>query len=256
MNQVKKALSERKPTFGSWIQTGSPTAAEILCDAGCAWIGIDCEHSDIDLAKMTEVMRAIYGRGTLPLVRVKTNDTLAIRQALDMGAAGVIVPMVESAEEAKKAVCSALYPPEGVRGFGYCRANGWGRGFDRYAATFNREAIVVAMIETKAGVEHIDEILSVGGIDGVFIGPYDLSGSLGVTGQTEHPLVTEACAKVAAACKRAGKSAGKHIVLPRPERIKEAIMQGYTFLALGADIVFLAEGIETALNHAKQEDGV
>lgn len=241
MNRVKEALRVGKPTVGSWIQTGNVVAAEILAAAGFDWIGIDCEHSSITADVMSDVMRSIGDRA-VPLVRVKTNAPLDIRRALDMGAGGVIVPMINSAEEAHAAVLAAKYPPEGVRGFGYCRANGWGEQFDEYAARANDEIVVIAMLETKAGVEHADEILRVDGIDGVFIGPYDLSGSLGVTGQTNHPLVQAACASVADSCRRSGKAAGQHIVRPTRALVDKALAEGFTFIALGADIVYLADG--------------
>lgn len=250
MNRVKTALLKGEKTIGSWIQTGSPVAAEILACAGYDWIAIDCEHSSITTADMSEVMRAIGGHA-LPLVRVQQNAPLDIRRALDMGAGGVIVPMVSSGEDARAAVRAVKYPPVGVRGFGYCRANEWGERFDEYAKKANKETIVIAMIETKEGVEHAEEIIGTDGIDGVFIGPYDLSGSLGVTGQTGHPAVKEACDRVAAVCKKLGKAAGLHIVRPDKEQIDSALARGFTFIALGADIVFLAEGASGALEHIK-----
>lgn len=243
MNKVKEALLNGKITLGSWIQTGNPVAAEIIANAGYDWIGIDCEHSSITTSVMSDVMRAI-GEKAIPLVRVQTNNTLDIRRALDMGAGGVIVPMINNKNEAEHAVNSVKYPPVGVRGFGYCRANGWGKHFDEYAKSFNNDSVVIAMIETREGVENIEEILSVDGIDGVFIGPYDLSGSLGVTGQTGHPLVKEACDKVALACKKLNKAAGLHIVRPDKAQIESAKERGFTFIALGADIVYLLDGAE------------
>lgn len=252
MNKVREALLNGKPTIGTWIQTGSPVAAEILARAGYDWIAVDCEHSSIGIESFAETARGIYGRGVVTLARVRENDTLAIRQVLDMGAEGVIVPMVNSAEDARRAVQSAKYPPVGQRGFGYCRANNWGVDFASYAQTANEDVCVVVMIESKQAVEQIDEILSVEGVDGVFIGPYDMSGSYGCVGKTSEPVIIEACAKVLEACERHGKAAGQHIVLPNDQNVSKALADGFTFIALGTDIVFLADAARDALAFARK----
>jgi len=188
----------------------------------------------------------MYGRRAVPLARVRENDVLAIRQVLDMGAQGVIVPLVNSAEEAAQAVRAARYPPAGIRGYAFSRMNEWGREFDAYAAKANDAVAVVVMIESKEGAEHIDAILDVEGVDGVFIGPYDLSGSFNVPGQTEAAPVRKACRRVLDACANAGKSAGIHVVIPTPKAIASAIEDGFTFLALGVDTVFLGGGARDA----------
>lgn len=239
MNKVRKALLNRELTVGSWIQTGSPAAAEIIANAGYDWIGVDCEHSDIHINEFAQVLRGMHGRGAVPLARVRENDTLAIRQVLDMGAGGVIVPLVNNAEQARAAVAAAKYPPLGVRGFGYARMNNWGVDFDKYAAQANDEISVVVMIESREAVESIEEILGVEGVDGTFIGPYDMSGSYGCVGKTDDPVILKACDKVVNACARHNKAAGKHIVLPDEKSIERAVGDGFTFIALGADIVFL-----------------
>ena len=226
-------------------------AAEILARAGYDWVAVDCEHSSIGIENFAEVARGIHGRGAATLARVRENDMLAIRQVLDMGAEGVIIPMVNSAEDARKAVLAAKYPPVGVRGFGYCRANNWGVDFASYAQNANEDICVVVMIESKEAVEHIDEILAVEGVDGVFIGPYDMSGSYGCVGKTSDPVIVEACAKVLEACKRCGKAAGQHIVLPDDKNVAKALADGFTFIALGTDIVFLADGARDALAFAR-----
>ena len=242
---LKETLAARTPAIGCWIQVASPTVAEIFSAAGFDWAAVDCEHSDIGLNELASILRGF--RNTVPLVRVKQNDPLSIRQPLDCGAAGVIVPLIHSADEAKAAVRSALYPPDGIRGFAYCRANDHGMSFDEYVKNANAQTVVIAMIESESAVECIDEILAVDGLDGVFIGPYDLSGSLGVTGKTDHPKVLEALDRVCAACARAGKAAGQHIVRPDAETVQRALSTGYTFLALGVDTVFLSEGSRTSL---------
>lgn len=238
-NKVRKALLDCRPTLGSWMQIGHPVPAEILANAGFEWVCVDAEHTDIGVEGVTNIMRAMAHTKTAPVVRVSQNSTIEIRQMLDAGAQGIIVPMVNTAADAEKAVAAAKYPPQGVRGFGYCRANKHGTEFDRYVRSANDDIFVVAQVEHIDGVNNIDAILAVDGIDGVFIGPYDLSGSLNIPGQLEDPRVQDALQKVLDACRCAGKSAGLHVVAPEPDKIAAALNQGFTFLALSVDMLFM-----------------
>ena len=154
------------------------------------------------------------------------------------------------AEQAKNAVRAAKYPPLGIRGFAFVRANGWGKDFDNYAKSANDDVLLAVMIETKQAVENIDEILEVDGVDAVLIGPYDLSGSYGVTGKLDNPEVLHGMEKVLEACNRHGVAAGQHIVNPNETNVKRALEQGYTFLALGMDTVFIADGAKAASSYA------
>jgi 2-keto-3-deoxy-L-rhamnonate aldolase RhmA len=250
-NPVREALLRRRVTLGTWVQIGHAAVAEVLAEAGFEWIAVDCEHTDIDVEGFTRLARGMHGRGPVPLVRVRENDTLAIRQALDAGARGVIVPLVSNAEEAARAVAAAKYPPEGVRGFSFSRMNKWGVDFDDYAARANRDVAVVAMVESRQAVQEIDAILAVDGVDGAFIGPYDLSGSYGAPGRTDAAEVVEACRSVVEACRRAGKSAGLHVVIPTAEAIAQAVQDGFTFLALAVDTVLLDRAAREALGAAR-----
>lgn len=251
-NLVRKALLERKVTLGTWMQIGHPAIAEVFSNAGFDWIAADCEHTDIDVDAFTNLARGMYGRGSIPMVRVKQNDTLAIRQMLDAGAQGVIVPLVNTAEEAERAVAAAKYPPEGIRGFAFCRANNWGKDFDRYSETANRDVAVVVMIESRQAVENIEEILQVEGVDGVFIGPYDMSGSFGVIGQTSHEMITNAYSRVVEACRKYKKAAGLHVVIPTEEAISKAVKDGFTFIALGMDDVFIDQAARKTIEVANR----
>ena len=244
---VKKALLDRELSVGSWLQSSSPVMAEIMARSGFSWLAADCEHGDVDLQGFANQARAISQFPCVPFFRVAENSTILIRRALDLGAGGVIVPLVNTAEEAVRAVAAAKYPPLGVRGFAFQRANSWGLDFDSYCPTANELVSVVVMIESKEAVANIDSILAVDGVDGVFVGPYDMSGSYGVPGQTSHALVSDACRKVAEACAKAGKSAGMHIVIPDKGKVDKAIADGFTFLALGMDTVFVASGSAAAL---------
>lgn len=247
-NPVRRALLACSPTVGTWMQVGHPAVAEVLSGVGFDWIAADCEHTDMGPAEFVAMARGMHGRGAVPLVRVRENDTLAIRQMLDMGAQGVIVPLVNTAEEARRAVSAAKYPPAGVRGFAFHRANDWGQRFSEYAATANEDVAVIVMIESRQAVENIDQILAVEGVDGVFIGPYDMSGSYGMPGRTSDPVVTAACQTVADACRNAGKAAGLHIVLPDEQAIARAVEKGFSFLAVGVDTIFLEQAAAKSLS--------
>ena len=262
INSFRNALLERQVTIGTWLQINNPTSAEILANAGYDWITIDIEHTDIDITSLTGLLRGMYGRGAAPIARVSTNDVIEIRRALDMGAAGVLVPFVSTAEQARQAVAAAKYPPMGVRGFSFCRANNWGADFAADARSANDETAVIVMIESKEGVENIEEIAAVNGIDAVFIGPYDLSGSYGMPGQTQDPIVQAACQRVVRACEQAEKSVGLLLVRPTPTAVRQVIDQGFTLLCLGVDTVFIDQGARATralalsmLENASSEQG-
>jgi 2-keto-3-deoxy-L-rhamnonate aldolase RhmA len=250
---LKKILKLNESILGSWCQIGHPANAEILAKAGFSWMALDCEHGEAEDSNIGDFCRAVNQYNCIPMVRVKENAVLPIRRALDLGAMGVVVPLVDSAEDAEKAVAAAKYPPEGIRGFAFHRGNDWGVDFAEYAAKANDEIAVIVMIESKEAVENIDAILSVEGVDGVLIGPYDMSGSYGIIGQTGSPIIKEACLKVAAACKKYGKAAGQHIVLPTNKNVSTAIEQGFSLLALGMDTVFLANGAQQAMDMIKND---
>jgi 2-keto-3-deoxy-L-rhamnonate aldolase RhmA len=244
---IRESLLSREVSFGTWIQIGHAAVAEVLAEAGYDWIAVDCEHTDIDVEGFTDLSRGMHGRGPIPLARVRANETLAIRQALDAGAQGVIVPLVNSADEARQAVAAARFPPRGRRGFSFARMNNYGADFDTYAETANQRIAVVVMAESREAVENIDEITSVEGVDGVFVGPYDMSGSYGVPGQTDHERVTEGCRRILKACRRSGKTAGLHVVRPAEGAIERAVADGFNFIALGVDTVFLRRASQEAL---------
>lgn len=245
---LRNKIVERKLCVGSWCQIGHPANAEILAASGFEWITADCEHGEFEDGDIGNFCRAVKLAGSVPLVRVRENALIPIRRALDLGADGVIVPLVDNAADAAKAVSAALYPPAGIRGFAWQRANGWGMDFDSYAKNF--KPLLIVMIESRSAVENIDEILDVDGVDGCLIGPYDMSGSYGIVGQTGHELILNACEKIADACRRHKKVAGQHIVIPDKTNVKTALAQGYTFIALGMDSFFLKAGAKAALELA------
>ena len=246
----------QKVVQGTWIQIPSPSICEIAAASGLDWLAVDMEHTEISYETLTDTFRGLKGTGTAPFVRVRENSALDIRRALDIGAEGVIVPLIHTAEEAMKAVCYSKYPDAGCRGHAFCRANGWGLDFSEYAQTANERTCVFVMIESRQGVENIDEILNTEGLDGVFIGPYDMSASYGVTGDTSNELVTEGCDRVLEACKRHGKIAGIHIVKPDEKVINENIEKGFQFIAVGIDTLFLRKGFMESVSMVRKIQGL
>lgn len=238
-NPLKGKLRSNACTIGSWLQLNSPTATEIMAQSGFEWLTVDMEHSVTSLETMQHLIQVIEGCGVVPLVRVGGNDPGLIKRVMDAGAYGVIVPMVNSADDAAKAVRAVKYPPAGARGVGIARAQGYGRSFDRYVSWINEESVVIVQIEHIDGVKNLEEIISVKGVDGCFIGPYDLSGSLGVPGDLAHPDVEKAVARVEKICRKGAMPLGYHVVDPDTSLLQKYQKKGYSILAFSSDMLML-----------------
>lgn len=232
-----------EPSIGSWMSMAHPSIAEILAMAGYDWIVIETEHTAIDVSEVLRLIIAIEQRGSVPLVRLAWNDPIQAKAVLDSGAAGVLVPMVNTKADAELAVSMTKYPPLGSRGVGLARAQGYGINFNTYVTNANADTLLLVQIEHREAVENIEQILSVTGIDGVFIGPYDLSLSLGIPGNLNHPDILAAKQKVLTATLAHGLIAGMHFVQPQTAAsdCQKAISEGYRFIALGTDILFLGD---------------
>jgi 2-keto-3-deoxy-L-rhamnonate aldolase RhmA len=241
--RIKEGLSRGEPAIGTWMSTAHPSIAEILADAGYDFVVVDTEHTAIDVSEVLRLIIAIERRGSVPLVRLAGIDPIQAKAVLDSGASGVLVPLVNTKADAELCVQMTKYPPLGARGIGLARAQGYGEDFDEYVAHANEDSLLIVQIEHKDAVENIEDILSVPGIDGTFIGPYDLSMSLGVPGQLDHPDVLSAKKRVLDATIAHGLVAGEHLVHPgkAEEDCLPAIAAGYRFLALGSDILFLGD---------------
>jgi 2-dehydro-3-deoxyglucarate aldolase len=238
---LKTQIRNNQLTIGSWITLGHTAIAEIMAKRGFDWLTVDMEHSAITLSEAQSMIQTIELAGSVPLVRVGNNDANLIKRAMDAGAHGVIVPMVNKAEDAEKAVSAVKYPPVGTRGVGLARAQGYGMDFENYKEWVEKESIVIVQIEHMDAVNHIDEIISTEGVDGFIVGPYDLSGSLGFPGQFENKEVIDALETVKDAARRNKITSGFHVVPPSPEQFKEKIDEGYKFLAYSLDTLLLAE---------------
>ena len=250
---LKERLKKRELTIGSWITIGHTVVAEIMAKAGYDWLTVDMEHSAITLDIAQDLIRVIDLCGVVPLVRVGENDPNLIKRVMDVGAHGVIVPMVNSKEDAEKAVASVQYPPKGFRGVGLARAQKYGADFEGYKKWNEQESIVIVQVEHIEAVENLEDILSVGGVDGFIIGPYDLSGSLGVPGQFDHPEVISALARVKAVVEEMNALSGFHVIPPEVEAMQEKVREGYKFIAHSLDILFLGNGCRNALQVLKKE---
>ncbi len=239
MTKLITKLKEKQIAIGSWITLAHPAIAEIMAKAGFDWLAVDMEHSVITIREAEELIRVIDLCDIAPLVRLSSNDAVQIKRVMDAGAQGVIVPMVNSAAEADQAVSAVRYPPQGTRGVGLARAQGYGSSFDHYLNWVNKESVVIVQIEHINAANNLEHILSVEGVNGFIVGPYDLSGSLGIPGQFDHPLMREAMKKIISVGEASGKAPGIHIVEPDIEELKRRLEQGYRFVAYSVDIRML-----------------
>jgi 2-keto-3-deoxy-L-rhamnonate aldolase RhmA len=252
--KIKDKIQGGQTSIGSWMSMAHPSIAEMLAMAGYDWVVIETEHTAIDVSEVLRMIIAIEQRGSIPLVRLAWNDPIQAKAVLDSGAAGVLVPSINTKEDAQLAVQMSKYPPLGFRGVGLARAQGYGDNFDEYIKSANSDGLLIVQIEHKDAVKNIEEILSVEGIDGTFIGPYDLSMSLGVPGQLSHPSVLEAQNKVLEATLAYGLIAGIHLVHPDTAAVEceKTIAKGYQFIALGTDILFLGDSARALQKDARK----
>ena len=241
-----------KQTYlGSWITLGNPAIAEIMADAGFDWLCVDLEHTTIDFKEAQLLIMAIQSKGLKAFVRVGENSSLIIKRVLDAGADGIIVPLVNSAEEAKKAVEAVRYPPFGKRGVGLARAQDYGFGFESYRDHKIKDIKLIVQIEHIIAINELDAIIQTEGVDGTFIGPYDLSGSLGKPGQWEEPEVKAALKNYEETARKYEKWIGFHVVPPDFNLVIEKINLGYNFIAFGFDALFLGAMVRKQLKLIK-----
>ena len=217
---VRKPLLDSL-SLGSWISLGHPAIAEIMASAGFDWLAIDLEHSVITIREAEELIRIIDLKGVVPIVRLSSNNSEQIKRIMDAGAHGVIVPMVNSVHEAEAAVSAVRYPPLGKRSVGLARAQGYGAKFEHYFDWQESNTLVVVQIEHITAVENLESILSVDGVDAYIVGPYDLSGSLGIPGEFNRPEFLEAMSCIRAVSKKLGIPGGVHIVEPDLEQLNQ-----------------------------------
>lgn len=239
--ELKQRLIQGKVVLGSWITIGHPSIPEIMQPAGFEWLAVDMEHSAITLSEAQKLIQVIDLLGIVPLVRVTSNDGHLIKRVMDAGAQGIIVPMVNSPEEARAAVNAVYYPPRGGRGVGLARAQGYGLKFSEYLHRMKHGFFVAVQIEHIEAVRSLDKILDVPGVDAFLVGPYDLSASLGVPGEFDHPSVRQAMRHVIKTAQAKGVPAGFHVISPSSTEVARRRLEGYRFLAVSLDSLFLGE---------------
>lgn len=251
-NSLKKNLKSNSLTIGSWITLGHTAIAEILARAGFDWLVVDLEHSVISIDVAGDLIRTIDLCGVVPLVRLTSNDTNQIKRVMDAGAHGIIVPMVNTPADATRAVAATRYAPAGSRGVGLARAQGYGVNFQDYLQWQSNGPVVIVQIEHKDAIDQLEDILTVPGVDGFIIGPYDLSCSMGIPGEFEHPEFAIAMKRILSTGLRLGCPSGLHIVEPDVARLRLTIAEGYRFIAYSVDMRMLDVAARAGLASIKE----
>lgn len=241
-NTFKAALKNGETTIGCWLSLGDPLATEIAGTAGFDWLMIDGEHTPYDISRIRLQLMALQASNSHAAVRVPASETWMLKQVLDAGAQTVLVPMVESAEQARQLVRDVRYPPTGQRGVGYssARCSRFGEITD-YGTTADAEICLLIQVENRAGLDALDDILAVEGIDGVFIGPADLSADLGYMGQLTHPEVQATIRDCFKRIEAAGKAPG--VLSTMPDMTQDMLDAGARFIAVGLDLIVLARAL-------------
>jgi 2-keto-3-deoxy-L-rhamnonate aldolase RhmA len=234
--KLKQKLRSGETTFGLWVTLESPTITEIAVQLGLDWVCIDTEHGHLDLKEVLEHLRATSRSATASLVRVQEIEQGVIKRVLDLGADGVIVPQIRTAEEVERAVYFAKYPPRGFRGIGGERATYWGKGLSR-ARTANEHTLVIPLIETVDAGRNIDSIMNVPDVDAFFFGPADYSASAGYPGEWEGPGVAEELLRIKDRIRNRQFACG--IMSTDPKNGQERIRQGFQMVGIGADVGLL-----------------
>ncbi len=247
INLIKKNLMQSKFSLGSWITLAHPAIAEIMAKAGFEWLVIDLEHSVITIREAEELIRIIELCGVKPYVRLTANDSNQIKRVLDAGAQGIIVPMIKSVEDVKKAADAMFYPPKGTRGVGLARAQSYGPKFEDYLKK-HLELDLIVQIEHIEAVNQLEEILSFPKLTGFIVGPYDLSGSMGVPGNFLDLHFQAALEKIKLVSQKYPKvKRGIHLVEPNLVQLEKMLSDGYDFIAYSVDFRILDVGVKSAV---------
>jgi 2-keto-3-deoxy-L-rhamnonate aldolase RhmA len=247
-NSLKYKLNQKEITIGSWLTFSDPSIAEIMAKSGFDWLVVDMEHSGLSINQAQEIIRVIDLCNVTPLVRVSENNPDLIKRFMDIGAHGVIVPMVNSKRDAERAVSAVKYPPVGTRGVGLSRAQKYSLDLESYRKWNQENSIVIVQIENIKGVENINSIMDVDGVDGLIVGPYDLSASLGHPGEFEHPLVRDTFKTITTTIIKSPKPWGYHVVEPNIDEVLVKLNQGYKFVAFGVDFLFFSINCNDKMN--------
>lgn len=234
ISKIRDSLSKNLVCLGGWVQIPDSSYVEIMGRARYDWIAVDMEHGSIDPSQLPNLFRAIEVEDTLPLVRLAQGSEKDCKQALDAGAGGVIIPNIKSANELSQFIQLCCWPPRGKRGVGFSRANNFGGDFSSYSVE-SQKPLIVAMIESQEAVNNLDEITKVNGLDAIFVGPYDLSASMGIPGEADNPKFISTLARIVEICRANRMHYGIHVVEPSVSDLNKKIVDGYTFIAYSLD---------------------
>ena len=251
MQFIRQRVLAGEVMLGIGANLGSSLTVEMIGAAGFDWTWIDCEHGAGDYSELIPQIPAASIHNAPAVVRIAWNEPPRFKRVLDLGASGIMVPYVTSAQEAEQAAAAMRYPPEGIRGVArFNRACGFGQQFDAYFKEANDKLLTVVQIETRESVDRAEEIAAVAGVDVLFVGPLDLSVNMGMAQKFEHPAFEQALDRVAAACRKHNKAAG--ILLPRLDLMADWVARGYTFLVVGSDGGCVAGGLKSIAENCKQ----
>jgi len=246
IEEIRQKLSSGTYSLGSWMQIPNSSIAEIMGQSGYDWVAVDLEHGSISVNQLPDIFRALELGNTLPLVRLAEAQAKDCKQALDAGAGGVIVPMVEDSKQLEFIRDYCRWPPSGKRGVGFSRANLFGKFFKDYIDEAQKP-LLVAIIESIKAVENLESILKVKGLDAVLIGPYDLSASMNLTAKFEDEEFLHIIEKIRTLSNQYSVASGIHVVNPKHDDLKQRIDEGYQFIAYSLDSVFLLKGCENPI---------
>lgn len=245
-NVVREKLKRGEATIGSFMGLGSPNVAELMAHSGLEWVVIETEHNALDYAQIEHILMAMNGTDAIPLVRIPSADPVYIQKALDIGALGIVVPLVRTAEEAEAIVRATRYPPYGTRSYGPLRAEAYSLDRQDYLTRANDNLLVVLILETKEGVENLEAIAAVPGIDVIYLGPFDLCFSMGLNPlNLPLPEIDAVVEKLLAVCKAQGIAAGNGA--GSPEDLVKMRDQGFSFLGYGPDYSLLINVLRAGL---------
>lgn len=244
-NRLRRKLQQGEATYGIWVTLESPSVSEIAADLGLDWVCVDTEHGHLDYKEVMEHARALHGADTTLLVRVPDISRHLIKRVIDIGAQGVLLPLVRSADDVREGFMHARYPGAGSRGLGGERAVRWGLQYDEYLQTANEEIMVIPLIETREAVDHIDDILAVPGLEAVFFGPADLSASYGYLGEWEGLGVADRIADVAT--RAVSRKVAVGVIGRNLADLQRRREQGFQILGLGSDVGLMIERIQETL---------
>jgi len=250
LNKVKNIKKGQKELIiGSWINSASPIITEIMSGAGFDFLCLDAEHSAIDFNTSLQLFQAMKAGNPncAPIVRMQGNNYTDTKRYLDAGAVGVIAPLVNSKKEVEYLIQSVKYPPYGNRGVGYGRSHAYGFEFDKYMEFAKENIFIAIQIEHIDAVNNFEEMAEVDGLDGIFVGPYDLTASMGITAQFNHPDYLSALEKINSICKKNNLISGIHVVQPSPEEVIEKNNMGYNMIAYSLDITIIGTNCRNAL---------